>query len=614
MRAKKLTGTYREVLTILAAFDPTYINFALEDHNIEAAKTQVGRDLNRTTIYGSCTQRIQLHKAWTTTTSYTQGDFDGCRTFMTPLSILVPVDHEEFQECNSANVVAFTEAYRFAYWSDTDKACGISLIYKHRHPACFTTPASREDNWMCSVVTNSVASYDERIVTLYFSETLCKRFKDLSKLPIVDVDFFKDLEQTLKSEEVFTLLKTSIKSDGKVNLEECGKVINNSMVFYNIDDAEITICMKLLERKSQLKLSNPHNFRKAQVCSSILALVDKSYNFKLADNAHNANVALRLANQLFEKCESFLAVSSAESFNLDWVRVRSECQLFIEEAQKQFMDFKLPETFFRLDLLYIEYYCKRRNLLSHNQSHSLRKAQFYDQLMSLIDTVQDLDEKFHQEDACQLFAFIINLNARFENVLSKSNNQIQPEDWLNCHRECQALVQAAQEKISNYQFPENFCGLELTYLELQARRDECLKNKNSLNKKKAEVYKHLLECLDKADSMRRSDYKDDAEGAIKLALQLTQTCMPYLTSTSSSINWKQLKRECKTIVAEAEYKLAYYGLFQKILMNLILAITGLCLLKAAFTGSFFVHNPSEECFHEFEETTSVFKNARLASG
>ena len=216
-----------------------------------------------------------------------------------------------------------------------------------------------------------------------------------------------------------------------------------------------------------------------------------------------------------------------------------------------------------MELLYIELYCKRGNLLCKNKTLSFRKAQVYDRLMSMIDSVQDLEEKWHYDDACQLLVLINDLKGRFEQLLLLPEAQVSAADWVKFQKESTALIKNAKKHISHCDLSEKWCSLELTYLELQAHQKQCQQTKDVVRCKKAKVYAHLLDLLDKADSMRRSEYRDDAQGAIELALRLTETCKPYLTSSSPDINWKKLKKECKAIVSEAEYKLAYYGYFQE---------------------------------------------------
>ncbi len=617
MRVKKLTGTYREVCKILAATFSYCANSLLDEQNIDDVKLAVSKDLNRTSIFGDFAQRIQLRNAWTKISSFTQGDLDGCKQMLTPLCHLVPVDKYEEEIYDESKFIAFAEAYRLAFWNDNNEASGIALVYKHRKPDIYPISAPVEDNWMMIVTTNSAAMLDQRKITIYFSAALCKRFSDVYKLPIVDVELFTDLKEVLQSDELSILVKKSIKQDGKVDIEESRKLDEMAVNFLG-DDEELAISLKVIEKRSVIRSLDSISSRKSKIYSSIIDLIEKSYNFRLDNSRGNAQLSLILANKLFEKCEPLLSLQSGQFIEANWSELQQECQLLIEEANIQLVDFKLPDLFFKLDLLYIELYCKRSKLMCENNPLSFRKAQVYDQLMSMVDSVQQLEEEFHFEDAVKLFTLVTQLQHRFEALVSVPEDQILAQNWGVLHKDCHRFIADAKKNLSHYKVSEKWCALDFAYLEIHALKIAFKKSyeesKKPSDHKKAKVCKHLLELLNKADAMRRADYRDDAEGAIELALKLTETCKPYLTSAAKNLDWKQLKKDCKAIVRDAEYKLAYYGFFQIILTNLLLAITGLCLLKAAFTGSFFVHNPSEECFQEFQETASVFKNSGLISG
>lgn len=621
MRVKKLTGTYVDVCNALApladlGFQQLIQNILKGDEYPATTTENVCKDIGRSPIYGNFSERILLQNAWKKTTAYTQGDFYGGLNITIPFAHSVPVDPDESLVCQAANILAFNQAFAFAYWSDDDQACGVSLIYKHQKPQFYSKPKSLEENWMCCVIRNSNASLNERNVTIYFSEALCERFSALSSLSLSNVDFYVDLQKTLHRNAVFELLQNSVKNNGKVNLDNVKKI--DTPTFPEVDGALFNFSMKILD--SQIKFSKITDsicVRKSHCYGSIISLVGKYYDFHW-DDLLKARYFLGLANRLFEKCEPMLSLESEQFIEANWSKLEQECQLLIEAANQQLVDFKLPELFFKLDILYIELYCKRSKLLCENNPASFRKAQVYDQLMSMVDSVQQLEEEFHFEDAVRLFTLVTQLKRQFEALLSVSEDQILAHNWDVLHKDCHRSIADAKKNLSHYKVLGKWGALDFTYLEIHALKIAFKKSykesKNPSDHKKAKVCKHLLELLNKADAMRRSDYRDDAEGAIELALKLTETCKPYLTATSRDINWKQLKKDCKAIISDAEYQLAYYGFFQMIITNLLLAITGLCLLKAAFTGSFFVHNPGEECFQEFQETASAFKNSGLISG
>ncbi|MBX9586453.1 MAG: hypothetical protein K2X50_04260 [Gammaproteobacteria bacterium] len=614
MRVKKLTGTYREICTDLHHLEVLGVIDFLSPLEDQKLRHQVQIDLERTPMFGNFTQKMQIRNSWANTTQYTQGDAFGGINIILPLSYIVPLDQEEL-EVPVASFSAFKKAMGFGYWSDNNEACGISLIYKQINPQVSANQIPREENWMCCTITNAAATLDERIVTIYFSEALCERFEALHQLPLENVNFYADLKESLQCEEVFELVQKIIKSDGKANIDEIKKIDDQTPVFSYFSYDELSSAMRVIDKKSKLnKLKDSISLKKARLYMLIMDLIGKSNALNNKDHFQNANILLKLANGLFERCEPFLSLTSIQFTHADWSALQSECQSIIGDARNQLKEFQLPEDFFKLELLYIELYCKRGNLLCQNKTLSFRKAQVYDQLMSMIDSVQDLQEKWHDEDACRLLALISDLKVRFERLLLLPEDQISAADWLRLQVECNTLIRDAKKNIAHCEIPEKWCSLELTYLELQEHKKQCRRSNDILSRKKAKVYTHLLELLDKADSMKRSEYRDDAQGAIELALRLTETCRPYLCSSSTDIDWKRLKKECKVIVSEAEYKLAYYGFLQLILANLLLAVTGLCLLKAAFTGSFFIHNSSEECAQEIQETASLVRTFGSAAG
>jgi hypothetical protein len=158
---------------------------------------------------------------------------------------------------------------------------------------------------------------------------------------------------------------------------------------------------------------------------------------------------------------------------------------------------------------------------------------------------------------------------------------------------------------------------ENKYVELNGKRNVLLKLEDSVSCRKAQVYTHLMELIDKADSLRNAGYKDDADIALKLANKLTEKCEKcYLNIPQPGWdNWRNLKKECKVLINEAQKKLIHYELWEQVIGNFLLAITGLCLIKAAITGKFFLRNPGSECVEEIENTYEVVKDiGRQKSG
>jgi len=113
--------------------------------------------------------------------------------------------------------------------------------------------------------------------------------------------------------------------------------------------------------------------------------------------------------------------------------------------------------------------------------------------------------------------------------------------------------------------------------------------------------------FDKADIAQKLGYVEDAKRAKALAHKLAETCERFFDHSNAEIDWTQLKKACKIIVNEAKKTLLHYDFWQVLMSNFLLAVTGLCVLKAAITGSFFLHNLGKACYEEIENTYKIVK-------
>ena len=162
---------------------------------------------------------------------------------------------------------------------------------------------------MFCTVTNASASLNERLVTIYFSETLAARFELLKNVRLEDIDFYKDLQTNLQSNEIFQLVNKVILSNGSVDLAEALRVDEIPVVFgYGAEQQEYVRLFK--QTQVLLKIKDSISQKKARVYTHVMNLIEKSHSLRSSGSDQSSQITFELANSLYEKCNAYFSKHS----------------------------------------------------------------------------------------------------------------------------------------------------------------------------------------------------------------------------------------------------------------------------------------------------------------